>query len=387
MNNPQQKKLASFRDLMEAKMEREKREVEVTNSQIDSAPKLEIVPKNPESRIDHLEPLDPLDHLSKYNRNYPVSAVKDYSKLPNSIKRAIKQGVFQGCSLQIYLYLFSLTRGAIQPRRKVRTTKPKIKSGAGVGSDVTLNKHLSHLKSLGYLAITEIRGQYHGNEYEVFIPEEIASNTLDSLEGLDPLDLQKIDRLDLLDSRPSIPSQTIENKQDSDALRHSLKTNTKTDDEPFGKMNETLAKVFEKVSGKSPQKTDATKLNELAELLAMELEIAAARTKSISNVPAFLTEHLRRRLLGISAAGEGKARAVNSAKPGKPQEITEEYEAEPLTEQGREAVLKTMQEYIGKGQQEFVMSQQDTYTKEDWDWLMAELKHENSKPGTSIFTH
>ncbi len=28
----------------------------------------------------------------------------------------------------------------------------------------------------------------------------------------------------------------------------------------------------------------------------MELEIAAARTDSISNVPAFLTEHLRRRL-------------------------------------------------------------------------------------------
>jgi hypothetical protein len=377
MNNPQQKKLASFRDLMEAKMEREKREVEVTNSQIDSAPKLEIVPKNPELRIDHLDPLDPLDHLSKYNRNHPVSAVKDYSKLPNSIKRAIKQGVFQGCSLQIYLYLFSLTRGAIQPRRKVRTTKPKIKVGAGVGSDVTLNKHLSHLKSLGYLAITEIRGQYHGNEYEVFIPEEIASDSLDYLDSLESLDLQKIDRLDLLDSRPSIPSQTIENKEDSDALRHSLKTNTKTDDEPFGKMIETLAKVFEKVSGKPPQKSDAAKLNELAELLAMELEIAAARTKSISNVPAFLTEHLRRRLLGSSAkSAEGKFKTSKSIKAGKSEKIVEEYQAEPLSKEGREAVLKTMREYIGKGQQEFVMSQQDTYTKDDWDWLMHQLENE-----------
>ncbi len=54
--------------------------------------------------------------------------------------------------------------------------------------------------------------------------------------------------------------------------------------------------------------------------------------------------------------------------------VVEEYKAEPLTEQGREAVLKTMQEYIGKGHQEFVMSQQDTYTKDDWEWLMKKLK-------------
>jgi hypothetical protein len=33
-----------------------------------------------------------------------------------------------------------------------------------------------------------------------------------------------------------------------------------------------------------------------------------------------------------------------------------------------------MQEFIGKGQQEFVMSQQDSYTKDDWDWLMQKIK-------------
>jgi hypothetical protein len=106
----------------------------------------------------------------------------------------------------------------------------------------------------------------------------------------------------------------------------------------------------------------------------MELEIAAARTKSISNVPAFLTEHLRRRLIGKSAAVEGKAKTSTPTKAGKSKESAEEYKAEPLTEQGREAVLKTMQEYIGKGQQEFVMSQQDTYTKDDWMWLMKQLE-------------
>jgi hypothetical protein len=41
--------------------------------------------------------------------------------------------------------------------------------------------------------------------------------------------------------------------------------------------------------------TNAEKWDELAELLITELKIAAART-TVSNVPAFLSEHLRRRL-------------------------------------------------------------------------------------------
>jgi hypothetical protein len=32
-----------------------------------------------------------------------------------------------------------------------------------------------------------------------------------------------------------------------------------------------------------------------------------------------------------------------------------------------------MREFIGKGQEEFVMSQQDSYIIEDWQWLIKEL--------------
>jgi hypothetical protein len=49
------------------------------------------------------------------------------------------------------------------------------------------------------------------------------------------------------------------------------------------------------LTGKSPNKTDGVRWSELGELLVTELKIAAART-TVSNVPAFLTEHLRRRL-------------------------------------------------------------------------------------------
>jgi hypothetical protein len=38
-----------------------------------------------------------------------------------------------------------------------------------------------------------------------------------------------------------------------------------------------------------------------------------------------------------------------------------------------------MQEYLGKGQREFVMSLQDTYTTEDWQWLSKNLPDEKAE--------
>jgi hypothetical protein len=53
--------------------------------------------------------------------------------------------------------------------------------------------------------------------------------------------------------------------------------------------------VSREVTGKGLTTEDAGRWDELAELLVTELKIAAGRT-TVSNVPAFLTEHLRRRL-------------------------------------------------------------------------------------------
>ncbi len=67
-----------------------------------------------------------------------------------------------------------------------------------------------------------------------------------------------------------------------------------------GVIEKVINDISKKLIGKELKSDDNEKLKELADLLVMELEIAAARTKTISNVPAFLTEHLRRRLLGKS---------------------------------------------------------------------------------------
>jgi hypothetical protein len=94
-----------------------------------------------------------------------------------------------------------------------------------------------------------------------------------------------------------------------------------TDDEAFARLLAALKTANREVTGKEPSASDAERWAELADLLVTELKIAAGRTGSVSSVPAFLTEHLRRRLWkkdkrqldreGESAAG-GQASAVKA---------------------------------------------------------------------------
>jgi hypothetical protein len=314
-------------------------------------------------------------------KSSPIAPERDFQRVANSVVREVAQGIFNGKSKQMYDYLYSLTRGAISPTRKVRISKPKLMTGTGIGSPQTFYRNIKHLETLGLIKRNEIIGEWGGNEYEVFLPEEIK---LKSVQLVHPVQSVKSEvkqvGLVALETELTVHTSTPINTGVSDTSKTSFKDNTKNDDEPFGAMLETLSKVSEKVSGKPPHKSDSEKWKQIAELLAMELEIAAARTKSVSNVPAFLTEHLRRRLLG--KATMPKSKVSNSLQVGKANDPkakdTEEYQAEPLSKEGRETVLKTMREYLDKGQNEFIMSFQETYTTEDWDWLTGKLKQGNS---------
>lgn len=127
-----------------------------------------------------------------------------------------------------------------------------------------------------------------------------------------------------------------------------------------------------KLTNKGLSKNEKGKWKELAELLSMELAIAATRTNSISNLPAFLTEHLRRRLLTKTDPPKSKVSKSLQVGRTKPTEVVS-FVAEPLTAESREVVLKTFKEYVEKGQRDFVMSFEETYTKEDWLFLMKNL--------------
>ena len=56
-----------------------------------------------------------------------------------------------------------------------------------------------------------------------------------------------------------------------------------------------LRQISREVTGKGPSPEEAERWRELIEVLVTELKIAAGRT-TVSSVPAFLAEHLRRRL-------------------------------------------------------------------------------------------
>jgi hypothetical protein len=303
-----------------------------------------------------------------------ISPARDFQKVPNSVSKNLD--LFRGKSKQVWDYLWSVSRGAIVPTRIIRKSRNEIKKGAALGSMVTVDAAIRHLEQIGLIKKASYNGSFVGNEYEVFTPEEIElSYTTYTSTPSSTSPTQKVGILGVLESSIASIAQIVENKATYSHPKTSLKTIENIDDEPFGKMLKILSNVSEKVAGKKPHKSEIENWKHVGELIAMELEIAAARTKSISNVPAFLTEHLRRRLLGSSVKpATEKLKATRSTKVGKLERIVERYEAEPLSKEGREAVLKTMQEYIGRGHQEFIMSQQDTYTRDDWNWLMKRME-------------
>ena len=67
------------------------------------------------------------------------------------------------------------------------------------------------------------------------------------------------------------------------------------DDEAFADFVNLFRESAKEITGRQPAATEAAKWRELAEVLITELRIAAGRT-TVSSVPAFLAEHLRRRL-------------------------------------------------------------------------------------------
>jgi hypothetical protein len=80
------------------------------------------------------------------------------------------------------------------------------------------------------------------------------------------------------------------------------------DDAALAGLIDALKTINRELTGKDLSRTEADRWRELAEVLIAELKIAAART-TVSSVPSFLAEHLRRRLWKIDkkqARAEGR---------------------------------------------------------------------------------
>jgi len=223
-----------------------------------------------------------------------AAPVRDFQKVANSITReALPAGMFKGASKKIYDLLYSKTRGAITPARTVRLTRREIMEGSHIGSTKTLYLNLQHLRAVGLITWQEIIGPHGGNEYTVHLPGDVEStqstqSTL-STQSDSSDSSPKVLGVLRVESTKSTHSLIVDGTGTSEDPKTSFKTNTERDDD------DELTRALRGVAGRELTVEERRRIPELLEVLITELKIAAGRT-TVSNVPAFLAEHLRRRL-------------------------------------------------------------------------------------------
>jgi hypothetical protein len=259
---------------------------------ISSSPSTSRLPSTPS--ITRKESRSGQDSQQKH-RKPSVAPESDFQRVPNSVtRRAIPEGLFRGKSKQVWDYLWSVTRGAVVPIRSTRKSRREIKAGSGLGSMVTVDAALEHLENVRLIAVKPAIGSLTGNEYEVFTPEE-ASTSTSSIASSSRI-TQKVDELDVPESGSTSTTQVVENSVSWGQPNTSFKTkDINTDDEAFAEFAAAVRKTAKEITGKELSKAEAPRWAEVADVLMTELKIAAGRT-TISSVPAFLAEHLRRRL-------------------------------------------------------------------------------------------
>jgi hypothetical protein len=166
---------------------------------------------------------------------------------------------------------------------------------AHIGARVTFESNIEHLTAIGLVQVRQIIGEHEGNEYTVLLPEE--SLTSQTSQTSQSRYAQKLDVLDSLESSQTRHTLSTVESTTSDLPKTSFKTKEeKTDDDAaLAGLVETMKAASKEITGREVSAAENDRWKELADVLVAELKIAAART-TVSNVPAFLAEHLRRRL-------------------------------------------------------------------------------------------
>lgn len=258
----------------------------------------------------------------------PAAPQKDFNKRANSLdKVALPAGIFPGSSKKLYDALYIRTRGAVVPAKSIRATKRELSDWSGIRNAKTIDAHLRYFSAVGLIISTWERGQNDGSLYEVLLPEETSGLFVRSrgvtppdptLQGVTPPDVESPQNSGLPHPQnlgsPHATYLPLESTVSEEA-KTSFKTNTERadDDEAYARLLARLKQAVREVTGRDSSSLEAERWEQLAELLITELKIAAGRT-SVSSVPAFLTEHLRRRLWKKERRQieeEGKSGALN----------------------------------------------------------------------------
>lgn len=305
----------------------------------------------------------------KQVKRLDTSPKSDFTKTPNSaVRRAIPEKYFRGLSKHTYDVLWLLTRGAVVPKRTVQLTKEDLVRRTGLSKDA-VKLHIKYLKESGLVTSYPAIGSRSGWEYEVFTIEEIEDGV--SMGKTDEASVSKrnenLPLHTVQNLLPLTPSQISEQAELNPSGKTIFKTNTNDDEAAFTGFIEKINCFSEETTGKKPSSAEKEKWSRLADLLILELR-AASRHTQISSIPAFLTEHLRRRLMNSPATGQIALPKKDSI--GKADE-SGDYKIKPLDRKSREAALELLREFA---EADFLSDFEKWYTAEDWQWLIENLK-------------
>ena len=194
---------------------------------------------------------------------------------------------------------------------------------SGIRSRNTVHKALYGLiEKLSVEKVAESAGNPFGPRYRVYGPQEILRRRKAVGIVIDPQTKRITERDGIPTGIPEgIPSAITKNWDtpvpkfgivgipnfgillntvntadvDSFAEGSSSNRSGENDDEAFASFVDLMSRTAEEITGRTPPSAERERWLELAEGLSAELKIAAGRT-TVSSVPAFLAEHLRRRL-------------------------------------------------------------------------------------------
>jgi hypothetical protein len=250
-----------------------------------------------------------------------IAPQRDFNRRANSLERdALPAGYFPGSSKKLYDAVYMRTRGAIQPRLELQATKRDLMQWSGIRNIKTIETHIRHLSTIGLMTRRGENGDSAGFFYGVRLPEELdftpsPSPTIPHQQGAPQPSTSTNQKTVMEGDQNSVlvgEGQNIDNAGTSTPAKTSFKTNTEIDDDDaLAAFVQTWREVTKEITGREPSKAESDRWRELAEIMATELKIAAART-TVSSVPSFLAEHLRRRLWKMDkkqASLEGKAEA------------------------------------------------------------------------------
>ena len=304
MTQQKQTKWNSLGDFLKAKDAKEKGE---SSGENEPSPHTPVTPVTPVTSV------TPVTDVTSVPRQTAAPS-RDFTRVANSVVRdAIPAGIFTGKCKQLYDYLYSRTRGAIVPARIARIPTDQVMKGAGMTRH-TFRAHIHRLISFGLIEVEEKPGEHGGNIYTVYLPEEVEANRGDSRHRGDRGDRghtgDKVPGVQGSQAHPGDRGLSVGFTEVSGNPKTSFKTSTERsdDDAALAEMVAALKSATKEITGKDIAASESGRWKELSDVLIAELKIAAART-TVSSVPSFLAEHLRRRLWKIDkkqARAEGR---------------------------------------------------------------------------------